>query len=280
MSSFQSLSDQYNTILTQYQQTSQDYIQSLDQSNKGDSLVTVSNASFWGNSGISKQQVSKVEDCMNQCSTTSSCSGATYNNSSQQCYLRSGKGNIMSSSNSDEIAIVPQSLQYSYQLKNLNQQLIDLNQQISQQLSQSYNDQQPQMQQQQSQQTQLTQNNTILQQDRETINEMIRHYELLNAVDQNSQLVVTQEYSKYIVYFLVVILLIALLVKFSVFNGNQNGGAPGKSGNKHYIQNFFMLLGIYFFGFTILQYFQKVNEYSMLLLFMVLYLVIKLQGLC
>lgn len=272
--SFQSLSDQYNTILTQYKQTYQNYIQSLDSS--GGHLVTVPGASFWGNAEISHIQVSKIDDCLNECATTSSCSGATYNNNTQQCYLRQGKGNIIPST-SGESAIVSKSLQYSYQLKNMNQQLIDLNQQIMDQLNKSYNDQKPQMKQQQNKQIQLTQNNTILQEDRETIGEMIRHYELLNAADENSQLVVTQQYSKYIVYLLVAILLIALLIKFSVFNGEQRGGGNRQ---KYYFQTFFMLLGIYFFGFSILQYFQKVNEYSMLLLFMILYLVINIQGLC
>ena len=130
------------------------------------------------------------------------------------------------------------------------------------------------------QQNQLTQNSAILQQDRDTIDSMIRDYELLDSANENSQLVVTQEYSKYIVYLLVAVLLIALLVKFSAFSGEQRGGASGKTGGKHSLQTFFMLLGIYFFGFMILKYFQKVNEYSMLLLFMVLYLVIRMQGLC
>jgi hypothetical protein len=273
MSNFNDLQNQYNSVLTQYQQTYQYYLQGLDPSSSNSSntsFVTVPNASFWGQSAISSQQFSNINDCLNSCTSTSSCSGATYNNTSQKCSLRQGTGDVISSKSGTESAIVPASLQYSYQLKNLNQQLLDLNQQMTTSLQQSYNNYQTSVQPQQQQKQILTNNHGILQEDREKIGLMIREFQMLNEADDNSKIVVTQEYSRYIVYLLVAILLIVLVLKFSIFSGEQRGGGS----SKHFYKDFFILLGIYFFGFMILQYLKKVNIYTILSLFVIMYFVL------
>ena len=225
---FQSLSDQYNSTLSQYKQMYQNYIQSLKTNDQSGNLVTISDASFWGTSGINSTQESSLNDCVNSCSANSSCTGATYNNSNQNCYLRKGNGNVITSK-SGETAIVSQSLQYSYQLKDLNQQLLDTNKKMTDSLNQSYNSYQKNSYHHQKKNELLQNNNNVLENDKLTIHEMIQEHELLNAADQNSQIVVTQEYAQYIVYLLVVILLIALLLKFSFSSNSQLGGGLGKS---------------------------------------------------
>lgn len=220
---FQSLSDQYNSTLSQYKQMYQNYIDSLQSNDSSGNLVTLSDASFWGTSEINTSQVSSVNDCTNLCSANSSCTGATYNTSNQNCYLRQGNGNIIKSKSS-EIAIIPQSLQYSYLLHNLNQQLLNINKQMTDLLNQSYSNNQNNSQNYQNQQDILNNNNAILKNEKINIEEIIREQELLNTADQNSQIIVTQEYSKYIVYLLIVILLFALVIKFS-FSSEQRGGA-------------------------------------------------------
>ena len=227
----QSLSTQYNTILTQYKQTYQYYLQSLQQQvdNSGNIFVTVPNAAFWGESPINTNTMNTSNDCVNSCSTTLSCSGATYNTSNQLCYLRKGNGSIIPSSSS-ETAIVTSSLQYSYQLKNLNQKLLHLNKEMESSLQTSYIDYKNSTQEQQQKTIVITQNNAILKEDREKIDQMIREEELMNAAGQNSQIAVTQFYSVYVVYLLVTILIIVLLINFSIFNmgsANQRGGWRG-----------------------------------------------------
>ena len=132
MSQIDDLQNQYNSILTQYQQTYQDYIQSLDPSNNSIMNFTIiDNASFLGQSEISSQQVTDINDCVKSCSADTTCSGANYNNSTQMCSLRTGSNSVITSEGS-ESAIVPMSLKYNYELKNLNEQLLNLNQQMSQ----------------------------------------------------------------------------------------------------------------------------------------------------
>ena len=221
MNSSPSLSDQYNSLLNQYQQTYQNYIQSSHISHPSH-MVTIDDSAFWGDAELSKLSQSSVDHCLHSCRNNSSCSGATYDQTTQSCYLRTGNGNV--SSDPGKTAIVSQSLQYSYQLKQINQQLLDIHQQMKDKLNQSYSSYQDKSQEQQQQNQLLDYNQSILQQERMRIDEMIHEYELLNAADRNSQVVVTQEYSSYIVYFLIAVLLFLLVMKYSVFSFEQRGG--------------------------------------------------------
>jgi hypothetical protein len=231
MNSFKQLQNQYNSILTQYRETYQNYLESLDSSTTSTSTLTIiEKASFFGNSEISNQQISSVNDCLQSCSSNSLCSGATYNTDTQSCSLRQGNGDIIFSKNDALNAIVPSSLYYNYQLKQLNQQLLDLNGKMTSSLQNSYHDYEVnEKPEKQKQQDILNNNHTILQNDRGQISKMIEEHQFLNEADQNSQVVVIQQYSQYIVYLLIAILLIVLIINFSVFTGDQRGGTSKSS---------------------------------------------------
>ena len=233
MNSFKQLQNQYNSILRQYQETYQNYLESLNSSTTtSTTLTTIDEASFFGNSEISNQQISSVNDCLQSCSSNSLCSGATYNTDTQSCSLRQGNGDIIFSKNAALNAIVPSSLYYNYQLKQLNEQLLDLNGKMTSSLHNSYHDYEVnEKPEKQKQQEILIHNHTILQNDRGQISKMIEEHQFLNEADQNSRIVVTQQYSQYIVYLLVAILLIVLIINFSVFTGDQRGGSNKSSYN-------------------------------------------------
>lgn len=233
MNSFKQLQNQYNSILTQYQQTYQSYLESLNSSATSSGttkFTTIEKASFFGNSEFSNQQISSINDCLQSCSSNSLCSGATYNSDTQSCSLRQGNGDIIFSKNTALNAIVPSSLHYNYQLKQLNQQLLDLNGEMTSSLQNSYHDYQVNEKPDKLKQQEILNNNyTILQNDRGQISKMIEEHQFLNEADENSRIVVTQQYSQYIVYLLVAILLIVLIINFSVFISDQRGGSSKSS---------------------------------------------------
>jgi hypothetical protein len=176
-SNLQSLSNQFNSLLTQYTNTYQEFINVV---NSDDStLTTVPNSSFVGESNISVLNNSSINDCQTSCASNTSCSGATFNNNSNSCTLSSGTGNIVSTPQST--AIVQQALYYSYQLQQINTQLMSINQQMMNTTNSSYGQFQ-QSQQQNQQQEQVLQNNyKTLSQERQEIDEMVRQFETLNA---------------------------------------------------------------------------------------------------
>jgi hypothetical protein len=222
-----SLSNQYNSFLNEYKQTYQKYLNSLH--NLSNNLVTVSNTVFWGESPLRTDSLNSVDKCLQSCSSTSFCSGATFNKNENLCSLRKGGGSIISSTNTNTVAIVPYPLYYSYQLKMLNQKLLELNKLMMKSLQQSYANYQESSQQQKNQGILMQQNHSYLREDRAKIEQMIKEEEHMNAVNENSLIVVKQHYYAYIIYLFIVILLICLFIRVMIMNDpEQRGGLSHK----------------------------------------------------
>jgi hypothetical protein len=143
--SIDTLSAEFNNVLTQYQSTYQEYINSLDSSNNTSSnntssnntLMTIPNTLFTGQSQLSVLQNSTVDACQSSCSANSSCTGATFNTTSNVCTLSSGNGKL--SNSSETTSLVQQGIYYSYKLQQLNSQLLSINQQMMQNSNNSQN---------------------------------------------------------------------------------------------------------------------------------------------
>jgi hypothetical protein len=243
-SQIQTLSNQFNSLLTEYQST---YAEFMDVLNSNDtSFTTVENSTFSGSGTINTNPVSSISDCTTACSSNTSCSGATFTpnsttNSNNNCTLSSGSGNIINSTNST--AIVQKGLYYSYQLQNLNQQLMDINQQINNTVNQSNTEYQNNLGEINQKGEALQQNYVVLTDDRERIDIMIREFETLNSAQENSDINATMSYYNYIVLLFVAIFLVFLLLRFSVPSEQVGGGNSG--GNNKYKWLAF-LIGIYF----------------------------------
>ena len=237
-SQLQDLSNQFNSLLTQYTDTYQNYISII--SSGDNSLTTVPNSSFVGQSNISVLNNSSISDCQTSCTSNSSCSGATFNNNSNSCTLSSGTGNIVPTPQST--AIAQQALYYSYQLQQINTQLLNINQQLMTTTNSDYGQFQQTQQQNQQQAQALQSNYQTLTQERAEIDEMVRQFETLNAAYENGSINVTANYYSYIVLVLFVIFLIFVLLRYSMPNEQRGGGNYLKIGHSHLL--IFGLLGI------------------------------------
>ena len=238
-SQIQTLSNQFNSLLTEYQSTYAEFMNTLNSNDT--SLTTVENSAFTGSGTINTSLVSSISDCTTACSSNTSCTGATFTtNSNNNCTLSSGTGNIVNATNST--AIVQKGLSYSYQLQNLNQQLMDINQQINTAVNQSNTEYQNNLGQINESGQALQQNYVVLTGDRERINLMVREFETLNEAQQNSDINVTMNYYNYIVLLFVAIFLVCLLLRFSVPSEQVGGGNRG--GNSKY-QWLAFFIGIY-----------------------------------
>lgn len=226
-SQIQTLSNQFNSLLTEYQTTYAEFMNTLKSNDT--SLTTVENSAFAGSGTINTSLVSSISDCTTACSSNTSCTGATFTtNSNNNCTLSSGTGNIVNATNST--AIVQKGLYYSYQLQNLNQQLMDINQQINTAVNQSNTEYQNNLGQINESGQALQQNYVVLTGDRDRIDLMIREFETLNEAQQNSDINVTMNYYNYIVLLFVAIFLVCLLLRFSV-PSDQVGGGRNSVGN-------------------------------------------------
>ena len=214
----QNLSSQFNSLLTQYTDTYKEYI-SLVNSNDN-SLTSVPNSAFVGKSNINILNNSTLDACQISCSSNSSCSGATFNNTLSNCTLSSGPGNIVTAQQST--SFVQEAMYYSYQLQQLNSQLTSVNQQMRNLSNSSYNKLQQSHQKSLQQEEALQNNYQILIQERDQIEAMVRQFQTLNSAYENGNLIVTSNYYSYLILLLFVILLVFLLMQFSLFGELSN----------------------------------------------------------
>ena len=267
MSSSQTLSNQFNSLLQEYQTTYQSFIDNINSSNNKN-LISLPDFAYNGGNMIDTITDSSVENCQTSCSTNSACSGATFNLSNNNCTLTSGKGMLLNSSGST--AIVDKGLYYSYKLQQLNTQLIDINTQLSQSINKnaagySQNTQQGQLQDQN-----LSQNSKVLTEEKKKIDRMILDFKTLNSAQENGEIEVTMYYYNYIVLILITILLIFLLIKFSV-TGQQRGG-----GNSFKSEAMFLFgLMVVFLGLS--QTFKRYDGYLFFSIIVFAYIMAKLK---
>jgi hypothetical protein len=216
----QTLSNKFNTLLSEYQSTYDEFINAINSDDT--SFTTVDNSAFNGANIINTITGSSVDTCSTSCSSNSSCSGATFSSNNNNCILSSGNGNIIKATNST--AIVKKGIYYSYQLQKINQQLMDINEEINNNVNKYYDNYKTNLDHINQRDQALQQNYTVLTQDRTNIEKMVREFETLNSAQENSDIKTTMNYYNYIILLFIVVLLIFLLLRFSI-PSQQNGGS-------------------------------------------------------
>lgn len=216
----QTLSNKFNTLLSEYQSTYNDFINAINSDDT--SFTTVDNTAFNGVNIINTTTGSSVDTCSTSCSSNSSCSGATFSSNNNNCILSSGNGNIIKTPNST--AIVKKGIYYSYQLQKINQQLMDINKQINDSVNQSYDNYQTNLEHVNERDQALQQNYSVLIEDRTNIEQMVREFETINSAQENGDIKATMNYYNFIILLFIVILLVFLLLRFSL-TSEQSGGS-------------------------------------------------------
>ena len=268
MSSSQTLSNQFNSLLQEYQSTYKMFTDNINSSDNNN-LVSLPDFAYNGGNTIDTITDATVDNCQSSCTSNSSCTGATFNSSNNNCTLTSGKGTLLNSSGST--AIVNNGLYYSYKLQNLNQQLLDTNNQLNQSINTNSTGFSQNVQQGQQQDQTLQQNYDVLEEEREVIKRMIFDFKTLNSAQETGEINVTMYYYNYIVLLLITILLVFLLIKFSV-TGEQKGG-----GNSFKSEAVFLFgLMIVFLGLS--QIFKRNDGYLFFSVIVFAYIIAKLKS--
>jgi hypothetical protein len=219
-SQMEMLRNQFNNLLKQYQDTYKDFVNTI--SSDTNTFTSVNNSAFVSNNNINTIQNSSVGNCIASCSSTKSCSGATFDNNQNTCTLSSGTGDIIDSQN--QTAIAKQALYYSNKLQKINNELTNVNNSIMNLANTSSSNLQQTQQMSQQKAQILQQNYNILEQERIEIEEIIRQYETLNSAYENGNINVTSNFYSYIIYLLVSIFLVFLLLRFSLTSEQMGGG--------------------------------------------------------
>jgi hypothetical protein len=117
----------------------------------------------------------------------------------------------------------------------------------------------------------LTQNYNILLDERAKIAKLEKEYITLNAANKETQLIVTQYYSKYIVLLFVTLLLVLLLIKYAATGGEQVGGGS------NFISESIFLLSLMIISIGLAPIINNLNICVFLTLIIISYVVIKMK---
>ena len=169
---------------------------------------------YWGTTGLQEGAVNSKDDCQTMCTNSLKCTGATYDSSLNYCWTRSGDGSIDTGS-SQKNAIILNSEFPIIVLKMLNDKLIELNAAITNELQYAYSS----TNQDQITNTQLSNQLAHLIHNKNRINKIIKSNN--DTVEQElneSELYVTQSYTYYNLYFVIMLVLTALYIGNNVFS--------------------------------------------------------------
>jgi len=257
----ESLTNQYNTILLQYQKAITNYTNFLQQKENQTEYSVTKGKAFWGTGQAGSQpsytNIKTTGDCQALCSKTKGCSGATFNpntNGMSNCFLRSGDGSVVPSNQHDH-AIVPISTEYLLNIKNLNHQLSEINQEIvkitnnegasiydTEEINRRHKN------------IELKNNYATLLKERKMIQEKLNNLQSLEETQNDSGLVTNSNYLSYVLLLTFAVVIIVILFKIS---GSGNVNASQQYGGGLSKQVYFLIIILFLFSFIVYYNFNK-----------------------
>ena len=179
---------------------------------------------WWGTSGLKEGTVSTQKECEDMCANTTQCSGATFNPVKRYCWARSGDSTI-TVGKSDDYALITSKKEILSTMKFLNQRLLDLNKEITNELRNINPEVQQQYNEKNLTQEQLNVSyDKLLEQNQSIKKDLEQHYSI-EQEENNQTLFVNKEglYYKLWIFltFIVVFITIKQMVGVSVSSIND-----------------------------------------------------------
>jgi len=252
----ETLLKQYDNTLTQYTQLNSEYLTYIKNTNDAslsNDLITVDNSEYTGTT-ISEIKSADIEACRASCSSTSGCSGATYNltkdTTVNNCSLKSGDGQI--NIKEKYSAIVTKKKDYLNRLKVLNNQLTNINTNITNYISTNKPDMSSQLAGDQNIMNQLSNDLSFLVGKKDEIDKQIRSVNDLDSKIQEGSILVNMNYSIFNILLFSAILVVLIFLYMSVFSNNEevnNLGDVNNDGQRSVIVNLIFFVILFICGF-------------------------------
>jgi len=280
----ETLGKEYNAAIINYQQAYQDLTIIIQNNgsngNNGNNLMEVPGKVYFSTNnlnGSNGQNISTGSECQALCQSTTGCSGATYNVEKQLCVLGSGNG-IVSNANGNYVAYVSPLQNAISNVEYWNGMLIQLNQRILTILEEKNPHYLNEVQERNVNNNQLKNNLRQLIEEKNKVNEMIDYYQSKKSGLMNTSIVTTENYSKYIMYSFIAIIIFIIFIKV-VFMSDANGqfGGGGKGGSNDKLSDILFLFGLMFLFLTTGFFFKENAGIILVFLAITLFVLIKMK---
>ena len=217
------LKKEYDATLIKYNQAQTDYASSTTDTN---SFTDIKGKTYLGTGVLSEDwATSSLDDCKEACASNSKCTGATYNLDKTYCSLRTGESSVSEGSEND-YAIMSKKTKQLKVLSALSDRLLEINSQILQIVKQGKPELVEMQQEKELQVSSLAKNYSDLTTQRESLDETIRETQKLNTAENQSQILITQNYSTYIVLMVLTIFVGVGIVMFSSLGKGKSSEEP------------------------------------------------------
>ena len=237
----EALQKEYEVILQQYQEAGKNYINSLQTANTTNTTDTTNTTNttdttnttnkveftalkgrtWWGSNSIKQESVSTQEECESMCANDTKCSGATFNPVKRYCWTRSGDGSITAGTE-DDYALIPKQKAALIMMKGLNDKLLKLNEEITNELTNISPEVEEQTQQQNTTQEQLNNSYKHLLEQKIAMEKQLNEYYSIDEENENQELYAGQQNVSY--RFWVLLTCIILIVCIKKMTGGEGEG--------------------------------------------------------
>jgi hypothetical protein len=237
----ETLTKQYDIILKQYEQNIADYLSFLNEKNATDTFVSMRGQSYWGTKPLTTEKSNTLGKCKILCSSNKNCSGATYDQTTSQCFLRTGDSQTITSSD-NYYAIISKNIFYLTTLQKLNDELTVINNKILEYTKQGYKLYDTINENKELQKNNLNKNYYKLAKEREIIVQKIKEHETINEDIKITGLKSSSNYYSYLFLILFAIVFVIFLIKFSI---------PETSFNVKLVFGFIILFMVFIYFFVL-----------------------------
>ena len=227
-------------------------------------LSYIKGQAFLGSGSLNTtQNISNVNDCKALCSSTNSCTGATFNNSNNTCSLRTGEGDTIPSS-TNSYAIIPENIRYLNILNKLNKKLTDINQKIIQSINQNqpfYNN----INKIENNKTEiLKQNYEKLNREQIKIHKLLKDSQDLDEAQTQGTILINRNYYFFVFLLIIIIISIIILIKLSSSSKSASTQSSSITSFANEVEQnsnpYYKIFGLILFCLVI-YYFMKFNSY-------------------
>jgi hypothetical protein len=209
----ESLQKEYEVTLQQYQESGQNYIQTMQVNNPNtNSFTALAGRTWWGTKGLTEGPANSQEECETMCANSEQCSGATFNPVKKYCWTRSGESDITTGQDSDYALITKQKEALSI-MKYLNDKLLSLNDEITYEFKNINPEVKEQYEDKQQKQQQLNASYSQLLEQKRELETQMREYNSLSEKESNQSTYVVQQNMSYNFWVLIAGLVLFITIK-------------------------------------------------------------------
>ena len=127
------LQKEYEVILKQYEESVKNYIAALEDTDTKTQFTSFKGRTWWGTDRVNEGAATTKEECETMCANSNDCSGATFNPVKRYCWTRRGEGSL-TAGETDDYALIPKQKASLIVMQSLNDKLLSINEQISNEL--------------------------------------------------------------------------------------------------------------------------------------------------